>query len=626
LFLPGDRLAKIAADQLRNATGRDVTITGDVSMTLWPVIGASVDGLEVGNAEWSEQGPMLSAQNAALGLDARALLSGEIKITHIEANAPTIRLESRQDGRASWQFSDAEGTAQIATSTSPDQAPQAVSIARLAVTNARLIYAAEGSDTLEYSGVDLTLDWPERTGPAQIDAVIRPAGQPVTVSANVAAFDRFIAGDAQVVGVSLSTSGGSARLQGQGALSGAVSGRLSLQTDNTDGFLKALGLPGAALPAGLGRMLNVTTDLQLSADRQLALRDLNADLGGNTVAGRADIALNGVPQIDATLQVGALDLTGATGGGSDAGSGAGGTTAAGSGWSKTAIDASGLAAFNGTIAVTASSVDLGSLKFGASRATLRNDRARMVFALQEVAAYGGRISGEFVMNNRNGLSVGGKLNGAGLQVQELLRDAAGITRLTGAAEARLAFLGVGQSMDEIMRSLSGDGALNIGRGTIEGIDLDQLMRSGDGSGGTTVFDSLGATYTMQDGVLRNSDLLALLANFEARGTGQIGIGTQTIDYLFTPKSLRGNSGRGLAIPVRIRGPWADPSILPDLEAAIDLNLAEEKKEIEEKVKTEVQREVEKALDVSPEEGQSVEDALEKKLEDEVGKRLRRLFD
>ncbi len=41
LMLPADKIAQIAGDQLRKVTGRDVTISGDVSMTFWPVLGVS---------------------------------------------------------------------------------------------------------------------------------------------------------------------------------------------------------------------------------------------------------------------------------------------------------------------------------------------------------------------------------------------------------------------------------------------------------------------------------------------------------------------------------------------------------------------------------------------------------
>ena len=623
-FLPADRIAKLAADQLRVATGRDVTISGDVSMTLWPVLGVSLGELEVGNADWSEQGPMLSAQNAAIGVDLMAYITNrEIRITNIEATSPTIRLESRADGRASWVFTDASGAAQIETETAPDRTPQAVSIQRLAITDATLVYDAEGADLVSYSGVDLTLDWPERLGPATIDATLRPAGSDVQVDATIGGFAGFITGQVQTVDAVISAGGGRAALNGRASTAGDVAGRLSLDIPNTDAFFAALALPQPGLPPKLGQAMDVTTDLTLTADRRLSLRDLTADLGGNALTGAADINLNGTPQVNAQLSAGALDLRSLTGEGEA--SGGSSTPSAGSGWPTDRIDASGLAAFNGEIALTASSIDLGQFKLGQTRTLLRNERSRMVFELREVQAYQGTLSGEFVMNNRSGLSVGGKLFAQGLAMQDVLRDAAGIERLTGQADAEMSFLGVGNSVDAIMKSLSGKGAINFGQGTIIGIDLDRLMRSGQVGGGTTVFDSLGATWDIADGVLRNNDLLLSLANYEARGAGQVGLGNQTIDYTFTPVALRANEGTGIAIPVRIRGPWASPSILPDLEAAIDLNFKEEVEQVKEQAREAVRNKVAEELNIV-DEGQDLEDAAKDKLEDEIKKGLRSLFD
>ena len=249
----------------------------------------------------------------------------------------------------------------------------------------------------------------------------------------------------------------------------------------------------------------------------------------------------------------------------------------------------------------------------------------MVFELREIQAYQGTLSGEFVMNNRSGLSVGGKMFAQNLSMQDVLRDAAGIERLTGQADAEMSFLGVGNTVDAIMKSLSGKGAINFGQGTIIGIDLDRLMRSGSVGGGTTVFDSLGATWTIADGVLRNDDLLLSLSNYEARGAGQVGLGAQTIDYTFTPVALRANEGTGIAIPVRIRGPWASPSILPDLEAAIDLNLKEEVEQVKEQAREAVRKKVAEELNIV-DEGQDLEDAAKDKLQKEIGRGLRSLFD
>ncbi|WP_147108040.1 AsmA family protein [Tateyamaria sp. syn59] len=635
-LLPADRIGAIAADQIRKATGRDVTIIG-VSMTLWPVLGVRADGLEVGNADWSEQGPMLTAENAAIGVDMMAYIRDrEIRITNVEATRPTIRLESRADGRASWIFTDASGAAQIEAETpapSTDSAPQALSIQKLEVTDATLIYDAEGADLVSYSGVDLTLDWPERLGPATIAATLRPAGTEVQVDATIGGFAGFITGQVQPLNATVDAGGGRVTLDGRASTAGDVAGALGVSLPSTDAFMSALGLSPPGLPPKLGRAVEMSTQLTLTSDRRLSLRDLRADLEGNALSGAADISLNGTPVVNAQFNAGALDLRGATGsaasGGGSATGGGSAPAPTGSGWPKDPIDASGLAAFNGEIALTASSIDLGQFKLGQTRTLLRNDRSRMVFELREVAAYGGTLVGEFVVNNRSGLSVGGNMNMRGLSLQPFLRDAADLEMLTGAANMDLRFLGVGQSVDAIMRSLSGNGSFNVARGTIEGIDLDGLLKFGRGNGRTTVFDAMSASYRMENGNLFNDDLLVVLRSFEARGNGRIGLGQQDIDYLFTPTALKGEDGPDLAIPVRIRGPWADPKILPDLDAAIDLRLDEkleaEKEALKAKAEQQVREKVAEELGVT-DQGQSLGDAAKQKLEDEVKKGLRGLFD
>ena len=624
-LLPADRIARIAADQLRNLTGREVTITGDVGLTFWPVLGVTAGGLEVGNADWAKDGAMLSAANAAIGVDAMALIRGEIKITNIEAQSPTIRLEQRRDGRASWQFSDGGGEAAIETApTAPARSPRPLTIQRLNITDATLIYDAEGSDLVRVDGVDLSLDWPERAGDAVIKAALRPAADRVSIEATINRFDQFLNGDIRPLRARVDTKGGGVSLTGRAGLAGAVAGDLWLKTSDTGRFLAALGVADIALPQGLGKTADINLDLTLTPDRHLALREVVADLGGNALTGAADITLNGTPDVNAQINVGALDLTGFAGSAPKGTAPASSTPAPASptGWSKAPIDASALSAFNGEVALRADSIDLGTLSLGATRVLLRNDRSRLVAELREIRAYAGVISGEFVVNNRSGLSVGGALNATSIAMQPLLQQTAGLGRFHGTGDAEVSFLGSGASLDAIMRSLSGSGAVNVGRGHIEGIDLDALMGNFDVEGGTTVFDSLAATFDMDQGVLRNDDLLMQLPNFTATGTGQVGLGAQTLDYTVTPKALRVNGDRGLAIPVRIFGPWAAPQIKPDLQAALDMNFAKEKEQARQKLNEKLEEE----LGVSRQDGQSVEDAVKQKVEDELRRGLFKLFD
>lgn len=631
LMLPADRIARIATEQLSTATGRSVAINGDVGITFWPILGVRAGELELGNAAWSDQGPMFQAAQVAIGVDAMSLLRGEIRITNIEAESPTVRLQQLSDGRANWQFTDpsispetqaqpeAEPTEE--TNTSPS-----ITIERVDIKNATLSYDAEGSAPVSLNGVNMALDWPDRLGTAEISASLQPAASQVTINAALDGFANFIAGETQTLRVAVDTEAGTVSFDGKGSTAGSVSGTLALKTSSTDEFLLALGLPGVDLPENLGRRVDLKTSLTFTPELKLALRDLVVGLGDNKISGAADIDLTGVPQINAQLDVGDFDLkmdtSYAQSGGSTGDSATSGNTpvaASTSGWPQTPIDASALSSFNGEIALQADSIDLGQFKIGVTQAVLRNERSRMVFNLQNVQAYGGNVSGEFVINNRAGLSVGGGLSAKNIDMQPLLNDAVELNRLTGQGTATLSFLGSGTTVDAIMKSLSGDGSVSIGRGTILGIDLDRLMRSGDMGEGTTVFDSLGATWTIASGVLTNNDLLLQLKNYQASGAGVVGLGAQTVDYTATPVALRANSGQGLSIPVRFIGPWSDVSIRPDLEAAFDAELEAKKDEIENKAKEKLTDE----LGITKQNGQSTEDAVKDDLQDKL---LRKLFD
>ena len=622
-LLPGDRIARIASDQLSRMTGRAVSITGDVGVTLWPVLGVTAGGLEVGNADWTDKGAMLTAANAAIGVDAGALLRGEIRITNIAAQSPVIRLEQRLDGRASWQFTDSSSGARIETQSEPTASRRPLSIQKLTVTDATLIYDAEGADVLRYEGVDLALDWPERGGAADITASMAPAGDVVRLAARIEGFADFLEGGVQPLRADVATRGGEVSFDGRGSLNGALAGDLRVNSPDTARFLASFGAGGVTLPRGLGQSVDLRSGLTLTADRRLALRNIAVDLGGNSLTGQADLALNGTPRITANLRTGALDLSALSDETAETGGSGSPTTAGLEGWSRQEINADWLAAFDGDIALSAESIDLGQLALGPTRAVLRNDRARMVFDLQDMSAYGGKVAGEFVMNNRSGLSVGGKLRAQGVQMRDLLEDTAGVTRFTGDGTAEVSFLGSGQSVDAIMRSLSGAGVLTMGRGTIAGIDLDALLGSVDAKGGSTVFDSVDATFDIAQGILRNDDLLMLLPNFNATGAGQVNLGARTLDYTVTPKALRVNAARGgLAVPVRITGPWADPEIKADLRAAIDLNFAEEKQRAEDVVRQKIQEE----LNIAPDDSRSTEDIVKDELENALKRELFKLFD
>lgn len=637
-FLPGERIARIAAERIGAMTGREVTMEGDTSISFYPVLGISTGRTTIANADWGAGGPMLSAESLKVGVDPVALIRGEVRITGLEVAGPSIVIERAEDGRGNWEIGvdgvASSGQEAAAPGGEVQSRPLALTLDRARITDASVLYIDHASGARQQmTGMDLDLSWPSYAGEGTVEAVLRPAGQDVRLSGRIATLGPFLEGAASPVNLTVSTDGGSLGLKGRASTAPQFGGKLDADIDDTARLLAALGLPAATPPEGLGRAIEATAQLDLTEDLRLSLRDLALGLGGNDLTGAADVTFgNPRPRVTAQLKTGALDLSSLTAAqdGDGAGGGNDGAGSADTGWSTAPIDAGALGLADADVSLSADSMNLGRFTFGAARIRLTIDRARAVARLEELQGYGGRLTGQVVANNRSGLSVGGDLTARGIDMERLLTDAADITRFATTGTASLDFLGVGQSVDTIMHSLSGNLSLATGQGVISGFDLDRLMRTGDGSGGTTVFDELTASFAIADGNMRGDDLKMSMPLATATGEGRIGLGPRDIDYLFTPVLLQGESRRGLAIPVRIRGPWADPTIRPDLDEAIDLNLGEEREKLEkkarDKVDDEIDKFVEKELGVTRKEGQSVEDAIKDDVKKRAGEELLKLFE
>ncbi|WP_170547975.1 AsmA family protein [Ruegeria atlantica] len=627
LLMPGDKLAAILAEQVKSETGRDLTLSGGVNLSFWPVLGMETGPVTFGNAPWAGSEPMLSAESLAVGVDASALLNGDLRIRRVVADNPVLRLEL-SDGRGNWELSApvaSQATTGSNTGASPASPQGAVTLDRLELTNAQLVYIENGTTKFNFSNVDLSASWPGPTSPMVMEARMAVPGGHVKVDLEIPDLPTYASGAVAPLKLALTAPGGEVGFDGRVNLAGEMDGALAVKTRNTEEMMAAFGQAGVGVPLGLGRKADVSGQMTYTSEGRISLRNMVAQLDHNRFTGETDIEISDPPKITARLKSGDIDLSRFNDAPASSGGGSGTASSPDSGWSKAPIDASALSLANGEIRLTASSIVLPDLELGASDLTLILDRSRAVLQMNPATLFSGQVNGQVVANNRNGLSVGGKLKAKNMNVQQALSTLAGIERFTGTGTGEFEFLGVGQTEDQIMRSLSGTGNLNVGQGVISGFDLDRLMGRGKGSGGTTLFNSLTASFIIDQGVLTNNDLLMSLDNFRADGTGKVNIGARRIDYLFTPTALRANSGQGLSVPVRIVGPWSDPSIKPDLSKVIEAAAEGQLKDLEDDAKQKVLDKVGDELGTAVTDSESVEDALKNKLEEEAKKGLFKLL-
>ena len=610
LALPGERIARIAADQVKSYTGRDLVFEGEVGISWYPVFGVSTGPVSLSNADWSDAGPMFSAKSAAIGVDVMSLIGGDIRVTRIEAESPDVLLEVSKDGQANWDLFASDGSSETPAEAGAAESGGALILENLMIRDARLRYVDHGGESFEIAKLDARLEWPDPRKPADIALTLRPANEDVQLTATVADLEALIGGQVSGVVARLEAAGAALSFDGRAGIAPQLGGLLDASVPSPDKLMAALGLP----PAGVGGPASVRGQITLTKDGRFTLRDGSVTALGNALSVEADVTTAGAkPVVTAQLVAGRLDLSAFGGAEGEAASGGD------SGWSKAPIDASGLGAFDGEIVMAAEAIDLGNLQLGRSRMSVSVEDSRAVFTLNEINAYDGLVTGRFVANNRGGLSVGGEMVAKNMELKGLLTDTMEVSRFAGKAGMQLSFLGTGPSVHAIMNSLKGDASVSVGQGTISGIDLDRLLRGKPG-GGTTVFDALSGTAVIEQGVLTNNDLLLELPNVIAKGEGTVGLGARTINYLFTPQ-IRSSEEQGLAIPIRVKGSWDDPSIRPELDKALGVD----EKQLKEDAGKALDEKVRKELNISEDDTRSTEDAAKDAVEKEVKDKLLKML-
>ncbi|MHC0053696.1 AsmA family protein [Actibacterium sp. D379-3] len=638
LLLPADKIAGLASDQIRKATGRELTLTGRLKPSIWPQIGVATGPVTLSNAGWASDTPMVQADALEIGLDLAALLGGDIVIRNLELTAPRILLERASDGRGNWQIEAAE-TGETTTQGGGGQGgggapaakdPAGFTLDKAVITGGTLTFIDHAAGTTRRAdALEATVTLPAFTGPGNVALSAQVNGQPVTARAELAGFATFLSG--AVTGVTADLTAGKARVGFKGRAGTAplvADGALTADLSDLAALSQVLGSPPPALPPGMGDKIAVAGQVTYAPEGSVHLRGGTFTLGGNTLTGAADLFPGGArPRLNGQFTTGVLDLSafagaGAKGGAGGTSGGTGGGGKARSGWSSDPIDVSALGLLDAELAITADSVDLGKTRLGRSRVLATLTDRRLVFDLREVRAYGGLITGNFVVNGRGGLSVGGDLTVAGLAVQQALRDLAGYERLSTSADMTLKFLGSGNSVNAIMNSLSGGGAVALGAGVFTGLDLERILRGRDmgGAGGSarTIFDSVAGRFTLAEGVLRNDDLTLLAPRLTAGGRGTVGIGKRVLDYRVTPVAFAGDDGKGgLKVPLRITGGWDDPQLKLDLESVADKEIDKQVDKLRDKAGEE--------LGLDAESGESLEDAAKRKAQEEVIRGLKNLL-
>ncbi|NJO35643.1 MAG: AsmA family protein, partial [Rhodospirillales bacterium] len=153
------------ADQAREATGRELSIDGDISLSLLWTPTLSVGKVRFANVDGASAPEMatLESLDVRLALTPLDWLDGNFQVERVELVQPTIVLEKLADGRTNWQFQEA-GSAEAGTGGSAGGGRD-IRLDSITITNGTLVYrdAATGQEQrIEALNADLGATSPAR--------------------------------------------------------------------------------------------------------------------------------------------------------------------------------------------------------------------------------------------------------------------------------------------------------------------------------------------------------------------------------------------------------------------------------------------------------------------------------
>ncbi|QWE15144.1 AsmA family protein [Polynucleobacter sp. AP-Sving-400A-A2] len=137
------QLTKLLSSSVKTATGRDLKITGPVSLSFFPGISVSAEGLSLSNASWGSDSEMLTLKRIDLNIKTLPLLSKRIEIGSVKLTGLEVFLQKNGAGKANWDFSaEASGGSPAANnnSVSSPASDNLISMDSVSIADARIQY------------------------------------------------------------------------------------------------------------------------------------------------------------------------------------------------------------------------------------------------------------------------------------------------------------------------------------------------------------------------------------------------------------------------------------------------------------------------------------------------------
>jgi AsmA protein len=597
MLIPLDSYKGEIQARAKAATGRDLRIDGDISLSLIPVIAVSVEDVGFANAPGASTPEMATIDRLDVALQLLPLLSGEVAIDRFILEKPVINLEVDAEGKPNWQLETADSAAAPSADTGGDAGGGASPISEIRLGEVRLVdgtlnYLDRRSEQeITVSEVNMELSLPSLSSPFAAEGSAVWNSEKVALELNAENPSALMAGETTNLAMKIDSAPVTFSFDGaaRNAQALGLQGALALDVPSIRDLAAWTGNPLDFPGDGLGPF-NIAGQLEMTGAK-VALSQAKLKLDEIAGEGLFSVDATGAkPMIKAELTVDQLNVNPylppeqESADADQAAGGSGGGGADGGDWSDEPIDVSGLGALNADLAFNAGGIQFRDVKIGQSRLTVVLQDSRLTADLMEMQLYDGSGKGKIVLDGSSGKpAITADFDLANFQAGPFLNDLAKFDRILGTTESKLSLTTSGGSQRELVSNLDGNGAVVFRDGAIKGINLAAVVRNISTAAIEQSFDDAQATdfaelsgsFTIDKGIVSNDDLSLVAPLVRMTGQGKVPLPPRTVDYQVSPKlvgSIEGQGGAsdaaGIAVPIKVSGPWHDISYKPDLESLL----------------------------------------------------------
>ncbi|MGI8524815.1 MAG: AsmA family protein [Pseudolabrys sp.] len=557
-----DAVRERVKNEISAVTGLDPVLRGEIDIALFPSGSVSFFDVALGDAA----APALTAERLTARLRFFPLLLGRVEIADISLERPSIAVTFAPSGTSNWT-----GLIEALTRAQKPSSHVAA-FSEIRINDGKVVLRDQVHDITEtFDHVEVSLAWPSISKSFGATGRMAWRGEMVDASMSLGDFPAALAG--AKTGLKLRIAGAPIKAAFDGSFSTVptlkAEGTLAADAASLRAALRWTGQKPVP-SGGFGRFaLKAQTNI---VGGTIALSSVNVELDGNTADGVLTFATDGRQTLQGTLAADTLDLTPYV-------STVRLLTSNQREWSSGRLTLDGLTGFDVDLRLSAAKLILSGAKLGRTAIAANLRGGHLAVTIGELQGFGGVIKGSLALANfETGVEIKSQLQFTDVDLESCLGELVGLHRVEGKGNLAFALEGSGDSVMALTHTLSGTASLSGAKGTLAGLDVEQLLRrlerrplsgAGDFRNGRTPYDKITLVLKIAQGNVAVDDLkiegpavrlaLAGLASIPARELDLKGNAT-----LVAPAS----SGGGFDLPFFVTGTWDSPLMLPDPQALI----------------------------------------------------------